>query len=59
MARTRFSKLAGNVNSSRPSTPKTGEILRDNNYFMMYNGSNWVGIQMTTSTSTSTSTTTS
>lgn len=59
MPRTRFAKFAGKINDSRPTTPGTGEVLRDGNYFMMYNGTNWVGIAMTTSTSTTTSTTTS
>lgn len=65
MARTTFKRLAGRLNSSRPTTPRDYEILIDDGgasafTFMVYDNTNstWKGIVLTTSTSTTTSTTT-
>lgn len=64
MARTIFKRLAGRLNSSRPSAPKDYEILIDDGgasafTFLVYDDTNstWKGTVLTTSTSTSTTTT--
>lgn len=58
---THFQKFAGRIRTQadNPTSPQTGEVFMDtdNGFLMVYNGTTWVGIPMTTSTSTSTSTT--
>lgn len=56
---THFQKFAGRVRTSRPSNPKSYEVYYDatNNAYMVYDGTVWRGIVLTTSTSTTTTST--
>jgi len=60
MGNTHFSSISGRLRTDKEAAPQTGEIQYDsvNSSFMVWNGTDWIGIELTTSTSTSTSTTT-
>lgn len=59
MARTIFKRFAGRLNTTAPSSPKTGEVLWASNRFQVYNGTGWVSIALTSTSTSTTSTSTS